>query len=85
MNYPQRCPLKNVFIKLLILCASLLLGYALFLGAVSLWVGLTHPGQNGSWVPVLSGALLIGLAVWFYVRLVASLLRSMKRSDILIS
>jgi predicted membrane protein len=83
MNPPQRSPFKNVFIKLLILCASLILGYALFLGVISLRVGLTHLAQNGSWVPVLAGVLIIGLAIWLYLRLVGSLVRTIKRSDIL--
>jgi uncharacterized membrane protein HdeD (DUF308 family) len=83
MNPRQRSPLKNFFLKLLIFCASLLFGYALFLGVLSLRVGLTHPGQNGSWLPIFAGVLLIGVAIWFYFRLIRSLVRTMKRSDIL--
>jgi cytochrome c biogenesis protein CcdA len=83
MNPRQRSPSKNLFIKLLIFCASLLLGYALFLGVLSVRVGLTHPSQDGSWLPIFAGVLLIGLALWFYFRLVGSLVRAMKRSDIL--
>ncbi len=83
MNHHQRSPSKNALIKFLIMCASLLLGGALLLGITSVRVGLTHPDQNGSWVPVSIGVLVIGVAVWFYVRLLYSLLRAMKRSDIL--
>jgi uncharacterized membrane protein HdeD (DUF308 family) len=83
MNSRQRSPVKNGLIKFLIVCASLLLGCALFLGVLSLRVGLTHPDQSGSWVPASAGVLTIGLALWFYVRLVWSLVRAMKRSDIL--
>ena len=83
MNSPQRSPFKNLFIKLLILCASLILGYALFLGVISIRVGLSHPAQNGAWVPVLAGILVIGLAALLYLRLVGSLVRTMKRSDLL--
>jgi len=83
MNPHHASPVKNAFIKFLIMCASLLLGYALFLGVLSLRVGLTHPDQNGSWMPISAGILIIALALWFYVRLVCSLVRAMKRSDIL--
>jgi hypothetical protein len=79
----QPFSIRNALFKLLILCASLLLFYGLFLGATSLWVGLSHRQQEGFWAPTLAGGLLIVLIVWLYVRLVLALTRAMRRSDIL--
>ena len=74
---------KHALYKSLILCAGLLLFYGLFLGATSVWVGLSHLPQEGFWAPLLAGALLIALIVWLYVRLVLGLTRALRRSDIL--
>ncbi|MCF8145602.1 MAG: hypothetical protein K9N21_16945 [Deltaproteobacteria bacterium] len=35
---------------------------------VSIWEGFTHVHRPGSWVPIVAGTLVLGLAVWLYVR-----------------
>jgi len=79
----QPVPIKNALFKLLILFATLVLFYGLFLGATSVWVGLSQRHQEGFWAPALAGGLLIGLILWLYALLVLALTRAMKRSDIL--
>lgn len=76
-------PIKNALYKLLMFCASLLLFFGFFLGAISVWVGLSHRHHEGFWAPALAGGLLIILFAWLYVRLVLSLTRAMRRFDIL--
>jgi hypothetical protein len=73
----------SLVIKILIICASLLLSAALFIAAVSLWVGFSHQDREGFWVPLLAGCLLVALAVLLYIRLLRALLKAMNRSDIL--
>jgi hypothetical protein len=76
-------PIKNTLSNLLIFCATVLLFYGLFLGATSVWVGLSHRHQEGFWAPVLAGIFLIALIVWLFARLVLGLTRALRRSDIL--
>lgn len=74
---------KNTLFKVLVFCFTVLLFSGLFLGAVSIWVGLSHRHQDGFWAPALAGALLFALVLWLYFRLVSALFRAMRRSDIL--
>jgi membrane protein implicated in regulation of membrane protease activity len=76
-------PFKNLLLKILVLCAGLLLADALLVAATSLWVGLVHQDQRGFWVPIFAGSLLAVLAVWLFIRFLRAVLRAMRRSDIL--
>jgi len=76
-------PVKHALCKVLLFCTSLLLFYSLFLGAVSVWVGLSHRNEEGFWAPLLAGLLFIALILWLYLRLVLALRRTMRHSDIL--
>jgi uncharacterized membrane protein HdeD (DUF308 family) len=53
---------------LLVLCAGVA-GCALFLGAVSIWVGIHHEARAGAGVPILAGALAIALVLILFIRL----------------
>jgi hypothetical protein len=78
-------PLKRLFIKALILSASLLLADALFVATVSLWIGFVHHERQGYWMPLFTGGLLAVLALWLFIRFLRISLRAMKRSDLLSS
>ena len=79
----QPFPVKHALCKVVLFCSSLLLVSSLFLGGASVWVGLSHRQEAGSWAPLLAGLLLIALILWLYLRLVLSLRRTMRHSDIL--
>ena len=34
-------------------------GYALFVGAICVWVGIDHFQETGAWVPIVAGGLTI--------------------------
>lgn len=81
-------PLKTASMKkrvyaFLIACAGLLSACALFLGAVSVWVGLGHRDHQGSWAPLLAGAAWIAFTLWAFLRILHVLTRAMKHHDIL--
>jgi hypothetical protein len=76
-------PIRNALFKLSILCASLLFLCGLLIGITSVWVGLSHRHQEGFWAPALAGGLFIALIVWLYFRLVLTVRRALRRSDIL--
>lgn len=78
-------PFKNLILKILVFCASLLLADALLVAATSLWVGFVHQERQGSWVPIFAGGLLALLAVWLFLRLLRAVLKALRHSDILSS
>jgi membrane protein implicated in regulation of membrane protease activity len=53
---------------LLLLCGVAAL-VVVFLGALSIWVGIHHQVRSGAWVPMVAGALVIALVLAVYLRL----------------
>jgi cell shape-determining protein MreD len=49
-----------------------------FISFVSLGTGFTHMQQDGFWVPVLAGALLLSAALFLFVRATKRILFHMK-------
>jgi hypothetical protein len=76
-------PFKKTAFKALILFAAVLLADALFVAAISLWIGFIHHDHQGYWMPLFTGGLLAVLAVWLFIRFFAVILRVMRRSDLL--
>jgi uncharacterized membrane protein HdeD (DUF308 family) len=83
MRDPQGLSLKDWGIRVVLILCGLAAGAVVFLGAVSLWVGLTHLARDGFWVPVTAGLLAIILVTALYVRLSRCLLGRLKDDDIL--
>ena len=76
---------KNLLVKIVVLCAALLLADALLVAATSLWIGYVHQDRQGFWVPLLAGGLLAVLALWLFVRFIKALRKAANRSDLLSS
>lgn len=74
-------PLKNLGLWSLFLLSALLTAYILFAAIVSIWVGLSHVEQDGFWMPILAGFLLMILVLWPFLRLSRFILDSMKEKD----
>ena len=75
--------LKDWTLRALLIFCGLLTCSVLFLGVVSLWVGLTHQSRDGFWMPVLTGLLAIALASGLYYRLSRFVLGRIREEDIL--
>lgn len=73
---------KKVF-ALVIASAGVLSACSVFLGVISIWIGLGHRHHQGFWAPVLAGTALIVLTLWAYLRLLLMLTKAMKHYDIL--
>ncbi|MEW6667808.1 MAG: hypothetical protein AB1512_21575 [Thermodesulfobacteriota bacterium] len=65
---------------LLLLCVGVAV-CALFLGTLSIWVGIHHQVRAGSWVPILTGAFAIALVLFLFFRLFRILYGRMKSPE----
>jgi uncharacterized membrane protein HdeD (DUF308 family) len=74
-------PLKNLGLWSLFLLFALLAAYIVFAAIVSIWVGLSHPQQDGFWMPIVAGILSIILVLWPFLRLSRLILNSLKEKD----
>ena len=83
MIYREPVPLKNLALYALLLFGGLIAGYILFIGLISIWVGLSRSHQDGFWMPILVGALFILAVTSFFVRMVKFLRNHLKEKDAL--
>ena len=73
--------MKNPFLWVLLALSALVSAYLVFLGVISISVGLQHVDQEGSWMPVLAGGLCILVVLLLLFRVGRSLLQTMKKND----
>ena len=73
--------LKNPFLWVLLVFSALVSAYLVFLGVVSISVGLQHTDEEGSWMPVLAGSLCILVVVWILFRVVRSLVQTLRKAE----
>ena len=73
--------MKHPALYVLLVCSTLVTAYLVFLGAVSISVGLQHADQAGSWMPVVTGGLCILVVLWFLFRVARSVLQALARTD----
>ncbi len=73
--------LKNIVLKILLFCCGLITAYILFVGLVSVWVGLNNPQQDGFWMPVATGAFFMIVTLCLFFLLLKFVLNQMKEKD----
>jgi len=54
-----------------------------FASFVSLWTGFTDMQQDGFWVPVLAGAIMLSAVLFLFIRVTKRILFHMKEEDVL--
>ena len=69
MIYHQPFPFKNLGLWSLLILCGLLSAYLLFIAIVCIWVGFHHLLQNGFWMPILCGLLVLWLSIYI-IRLI---------------
>ena len=62
-------PWKHFFVWVLLIASGLLTAYIVFLGAVSVWIGLSNRQEDGFFMPILAGCLAILAVFWFFLRI----------------
>ena len=55
--------------------------YVIFIGLISIGVGLNHLQQDGFWVPIAAGVLSIVLCLWLFFLFSRFILNQMKEKD----
>jgi uncharacterized membrane protein HdeD (DUF308 family) len=75
--------MKNPFLWVLLVVSVLVSAYLVFLGVISISVGLQHTEEEGSWMPVLVGSLCILGVLWILFRVARSLVQALRKTDTL--
>ena len=83
MIHNEPLPLKNLSLWLLLIFSGLITAYLSFVAAISLWVGLAHLQQDGFWMPILVGTLILVISLWLFYRLTKIILNRTKEMDII--
>jgi hypothetical protein len=73
--------LKNLILWFLFVCCALTAGYLVFAGLVSIWVGVHQVRQDGFWLPIVAGILVVFTVSWLFHRLGRFLYRRIKQPD----
>lgn len=73
--------MRNPFLWVLLVCSALVAAYLVFLGVISISVGLQHADQEGSWMPLLAGGLCILVVLWLLFRVARSLLQTQRKVE----
>ena len=74
-------PLKKWGLWLFLILCTLATAYIMFMGILSVWIGLTHIQQHGYWLPALVGALCTAAVAWIFYRLSKFIFSRMKDAD----
>ena len=73
--------MRNPFLWVLLVCSALVAAYLVFLGVISISVGLQHTDQESSWIPMVAGALCILVVLWLLFRVARSLLQTLRKAE----
>jgi uncharacterized membrane protein HdeD (DUF308 family) len=73
--------MKTPFLCLLLLVSVLVSAYLVFMGVISILVGLQHTEQEGSWIPVLVGSACILAVLWILFRVIRSVVQALKKTE----
>lgn len=75
--------MKNPILWVLLVFSALVSAYLVFLGVISISVGLQHTEEESSWMPVLAGSLCILAVVWILFRVTRSVIQALRKTDAL--
>jgi len=73
--------MRNPFPWVILVVSTLVAAYLVFLGVISISVGLQHTDQEGSWMPLLAGGLCILVVLWLLFRVARSLLQTLRKAE----
>ncbi|RJR54411.1 MAG: hypothetical protein C4576_00720 [Desulfobacteraceae bacterium] len=73
--------MKRYTFYLLILLGASISGAILFLGILSVWIGMSHQEMDGHLTPVVVGSLASILVLFLFFRFSRYLFRQLNRTD----
>jgi hypothetical protein len=77
----ERQPFKAIAVWSLIIAGGLVTAAIAFISLVSVWQGFTQIHRSASWVPIVAGALALGISLWAYLLAVKALRRRLKEPE----
>ncbi|MFO7985059.1 MAG: hypothetical protein R6U38_04285 [Desulfatiglandaceae bacterium] len=80
---PTPYRLKTLFSWTLMVGTTAITLCLVLVSLTSLWVGVKYIQRTGSWIPILSGAMLLALGAWIHFRLTTGIYRRLKQKDLL--
>jgi len=83
MIYNKPLQLKKITIRFLIIILCIISAYIIFIGIISIWVGLNHLHQDGFWMPLFVGAISIIVILWLFLRFLKFILNILKEKDLI--
>ena len=83
MIIKQPFPVKKTVLFSLITVIGLALSYITFLSLVSVYVGLGNTNQDGFWIPVICGILVIIFCVVSFIVLLKIIKNQLTEKDII--
>jgi hypothetical protein len=82
MIQEEPLPLKAICVWCFIIASGLITAYIGLISLVSVWVGFTHIGRFGFWVPILAGTILFVTVFCLYFRAVKAIRRRLDREEV---
>ena len=83
MIYREPFPFKTFLLWFLIICGCLIMVFIIFIGFLSIYVGINHLQEDGSWMPILTGAISILAVLCLFYFFLRFILTQMKEKDII--
>lgn len=79
----ERGPLRNIALRILLICLGLIISYIIFIAIISINIGLHYLNQDGFWVPILAGIFSIAGCLWVFFIFSRYIVNQMKEKDII--
>ncbi|MBN2061034.1 MAG: hypothetical protein JW882_11535 [Deltaproteobacteria bacterium] len=83
MIQKKQLPLKNFILWSLLIVIAILLLYFIFIALVSINVGLSHIHQDGFWMPITAGIVVIISCVCFFLFSLRFALNKLKEKEVI--
>jgi hypothetical protein len=78
LNYQLPFPFKRTVLLTMFFCLLLLTGYVDFVAVICINIGLYEQHQQGFFVPIVVGAVVIIVSLWIFVCLSKTIFNHMK-------
>lgn len=73
--------LRNVCLSVLLIGMGLIFAYVIFIGLISIGVGLNYLQHDGFWVPITAGVLAIACCLWLFLLSSKIIFNRLKEKD----
>ena len=76
-------PVKKIFLWFTVFLMALIVAFIIFVSVISIKFGLSHPTQEGFFIPILAGVLSIALCIFLFVCYLRFIINLVREKDII--